>query len=306
MIASVYPSLVEFFNSVYRPRRLLGCSPATVKHYQVAIRHLNRFFGHPATLEDIADEDRVTEFMEWFSVGRKPATIATQRSQMVALLSYAHRRGLIAIVPDIPRVPQLYRAPNSYTVEEVDRLVKAARDASGEICGIPASFYWVANFLIVYDTGVRTRALWAIELPHLRLDVPVIVFPPENMKNRKGQILRVAPSTAKIIMRTLAVPRRRLFPEHWCEATRYRKAKVFFEAAGLPYGRHDLYQRLRRTNGTMTHAKGGDATAQLGHSSDAVTRRHYLDQSNNIQAADLLDHPWADSILQADQQKRLF
>ena len=305
MIASVYPTLNDFFAACYRPRRLLGCSAPTIKHYAVAIRHLHRFFGRPVTLADLADEDRVAEFMAWFAEGRRPATVATQRSQMVALLTYAHRRGLIAAVPDIPRVSQLQHAPDSYTVTEVARLVNAARDAVGEICGIPASFYWMSNFLIAYDTGVRSRALWSIELPHLRLHIPAIVFPPENMKNRRGQIIRIARSTAAVIKLSLG-PRRLLFPEPWCLATRYARAKEFFRAAGLPTGRHDLYQRLRRTTGTMTHAKGGDATAQLGHSSDAVTRQFYLDQSENVQAADLLDHPWANSITEANSQQRLF
>lgn len=304
MIVSAYPTLENFFVSVYRPRRLLGCSAPTIKHYQVAIRHLDRFFCRSVTLADIADEDRAVEFMEWFSVGRRPATIATQRSQMVALLSYAHRRGLIAAVPDIPRVPQLQSAPNSYSVKEVHRLIKAAMGAEEDVCGIPASFYWTANFLISYDTGVRTRALWNIETCHLQL--PAIVFPPENMKNRKGQVLRVSPSTAKAIERILKPTRQILFPEPWCAATRYRNVKAFLTAAGLPHGRHDMYQRLRRTTGTMTHNAGGDATAQLGHSTDAVTRQSYLDQSNNVQAADLLDHPWADSIMESDPQQKLF
>lgn len=306
MICSAYPTLESFYAAIYKPRRLLGCSPTTDKHYRVAIRHLDRYFGRQTTLADIADEDRCADFMEQFSEGRQPATIATQRSQMIALLTLAHRRGMIAIVPDIPTVAQYRDAPDSLTVAEMYSLINAAMSAEGNVCGVPAQYYWTANFLIVYDTGVRTRALYGIETCQLRLDTPAIIFPPENMKNRHGMILRISSSTAAIIRRCLAPRRRLLFPEPWCEATRYSRVRDFFRAAGLPCGHRDLYQKLRRTTATMTHEHGGDACAQLGHSSDSVTRKHYIDPSHTIQAADLLDHPWAESIQAADRQGRLF
>jgi integrase len=47
--------------------------------------------------------------------------------------------------------------------------------------------------------------------------------------------------------------------------------------AGLPTDAKSKFQRIRRSHATHLHIAGGDATASLGHSSDSITRRHYLD-----------------------------
>lgn len=50
-----------------------------------------------------------------------------------------------------------------------------------------------------------------------------------------------------------------------------------FRLAGLPSGRDCKPQRLRRSHATHLKAAGGDPTLALGHSSEEVTRRYYLD-----------------------------
>ena len=303
MIASAYPTLESFFADCYRPRCLLACSPRTLRHYGVAIRHLDRFFGRKATLEDVADEDRLVEFMDWFSEGRASATLAKQRAHVMSLLTFAHRRGMIPSVPNIRPIRLMHRAPDSYSTKEITRLLKAAGAATGEISGIPAAHYWLANVLVVFNTGVRTSALFGIRITDINLTALSISFPPENQKNRRGQTLRVTAPAARAVERIYSTDRRMLFPEPWCEATRYNRIRRLFKAAGLPCGGRDLYQKLRRTTATLMHQAGHDATTQLGHSSDAVTRKYYLDTSLGVQAADVLP---VVELPESDPQQRLF
>jgi len=56
---------------------------------------------------------------------------------------------------------------------------------------------------------------------------------------------------------------------------------VRIEAAG---GERFLMRDLRAKHATDFAATGGDATAQLGHSDQAVTARHYLRAPRRVQA----------------------
>jgi len=60
-------------------------------------------------------------------------------------------------------------------------------------------------------------------------------------------------------------------------STMYYHYERLLTKAGLPADAKSKFQRIRRSHATHLHLAGGDATASLGHSSDSITRRHYLD-----------------------------
>ncbi len=282
-------SLTEFFDSLYRPRRLLGGAQKTAEQYAVAIRHFGRFLGRSAAVADL-NEDRISGFLSWFSDGRKLATVWSARKNLMALAAYAQRKGLLVEVPDVrPIQRDSGEVPTAYTVGDITQLISAAQNVKGRIGGIPAGSFWPAFFLTAFDTGARWSPLWALEWKDYR--PPYILFRAEHSKSRKDQSLKISGQCIEAI-EAIHKPERRIIFDHpfSCRA-RYNHVRKIFIAAGLPHGRRDLLQRIRRTTATLMHRRGADATAQLGHSSDAITRRHYLDASNDVQAADVLPRP---------------
>ena len=153
---------------------------------------------------------------------------------------------------------------------------------------IPAARFWVAFFLILFDTACRFSAAWALRWTDYRPDVPSLLFRAESQKNRCDQLLRISHQTANALQAILDPPRVLIFPWelHW--TSRYNHIKRIFRAAGLPADRRGLCQKIRRTSLTLIHRAGGDACQQGGHSSPAVTVRYYLDPTTGVQGVDFL------------------
>ena len=293
--------LALFFSQVYRPRRLIGCAQSTLAHYAVLLRHLDRFLHRPALLSDL-NEEILSAFLLWFCEGRSLITVQKERSRLLALAGYAQKKGLLSAVPDVMTIRAYSRVPEAYSKEQIARLVAAAREMSGEICGIPASLFFVALFLVAYDTAARSGAIWSLAWTDYRPDLPGLLFRAEVQKQKADQLLKISEQTREAILRI----RRPIFPRIFMwplsESMRYYWVRKILKLAGLPHGRRDQLQRIRRTSLTMFHNLGGDATRQAGHSTDAVTRKHYLDPSQQVHAADVLPRP----IFPDDRQLRLF
>jgi len=82
MIAPAYPTLLSFFDGLYRPRRLMSGSAKTTQQYHVAIRHFSRFLDRDAMVTDL-DEDRLFEILEWFHQG-PPALHRLERAKSIS------------------------------------------------------------------------------------------------------------------------------------------------------------------------------------------------------------------------------
>lgn len=160
MIASAYGSLADFLQSAYAPRKFL--SEQTVAKYEITLRHYGRFLGRSAEIADL-DEDRIAEFLSDFRRDHQSWTVVTARKHLQALGTYAHRKGLLNDAPDVVRVPLHERLPQAYTIDEIGRLVQAARHVQGMFSGVPGRLFFPALFLVAYDTGGRSGAIWQLE-----------------------------------------------------------------------------------------------------------------------------------------------
>jgi len=181
--------------------------------------------------------------------------------------------------------------------------VAAAQHIRGSFSGVLGSLFFPALFLLAYDTGGRSGVIWSLEWADYRPEIPAVLFRAERQKQRRDQLIKISEQTKTAIERIKAPERRLIFDLGRGWQMRYYYVKKCLKAAGLPHGRNDQLKRIRKTTLSMMHSLGGDATAQAGHSSDAVTRKHYLDISNQKQAADLLLRP---TISGNDSQLRLF
>lgn len=59
----------------------------------------------------------------------------------------------------------------------------------------------------------------------------------------------------------------------------FLRINKLLKLAGLPPGRRNQTQRIRRSHLSYWQASGGDAAARANHSSPSVTWKHYLDRS---------------------------
>jgi integrase len=288
VIRSAYPTLSAFFAEFYRPRRLLDGSPLTLQQYAVTLRKFSAFLGRPAQITDL-DEDRLTEFLSTLTGHLSACSVNSARKHLLALANFANRKGFLAEAPDVAKVRLPKRIPVAYTAEQIGQLLSACRDIKGLINGVPGTLFWSAAFLVLYDTGIRAGPLWLLTWGDWQ--PPSLLVRAETQKHKADQLLRVREQTAEAIEAIRQPPRDRIFDWPYSDRIKYVRIKRIFKSAGLPHGRRDLCQRIRRTTATLMHDAGADATTQLGHSSDRITREHYLDQSHTVQAADVLPEP---------------
>jgi len=253
----------------------------------------------PAMVSDLTDET-IAGFLAWYSSQRLyrwskrmpvPRTVNKLRDQLLALAKLAQQKGLLREVPDVRSLPEYHHTPEAYNPADINALLVACRALPHSYCGIPAGLYWQAAILVSYDTGIRSGTLWQLQLTDVSLSSRSIRFRAETQKNRQAQILRIHSQTVAAIHKIWQPEREPLFPWAAHPQTRINHYRKILIAAGLPTGRMEMMHKLRRTTATLMHNAGGDATQQLGHSSDAVTRRSYIAPDLSQQACDLLPRP---------------
>jgi integrase len=289
--------VLAFFESVYLPQRLVGRSPGTIKLYRLAIGQFANFLGRQPTLGDL-NSPTVVGFLAWHSrQSRVSSAAATNslRNRILPLWNFAARCGLVSTWPAVPKLPEPQRIPTAWTLDQLRSLLGAARGVPGEIAGIPAAAFWETLILLLYDTGLRSGAAFRLRWEWFDEQAASLYVPAEIQKDRQDLLLRVSLQTAAALAAIRQPSRELIFPWPRDPSLRFLAFRRILQAAGLPHGRRDLYQRLRRTTATLGRFYGGsqgfDPTAQLGHSSDMVTRRHYLAPTYQVQAADVLPRP---------------
>lgn len=274
--------------------RHLGCAPRTWQQYEATLRRFDRYLLRPATVADLT-EDTVVGFLSQVAQTDSPATVATKRAHLLALWQWAARRHLTAEWPDLPAVRPPRRIPTAWSMEQLRSLLVACRGASGLVSGIPASLFWQALVLLLFDTGLRATAAWALRRAEVDLGERTVYVRAETQKQKADQLVRFSPQTGTALSEIWEPPRLLLFPWDRSQRMRYIEYDRLLQRAGLPHGPRDKFQRIRRTTATLGQqygrAAGFDPSRQLGHSSPEITRRHYLAPTIEVQAADVLPRP---------------
>ncbi len=68
-----------------------------------------------------------------------------------------------------------------------------------------------------------------------------------------------------------------VLPWHLTQPSLFDHFGMILKRAGLPHGRRDKFQRLRRMVASFLTAAGGNASLCLGPSSQQITQQNYLD-----------------------------
>lgn len=268
-------TLITFLETVYVPLRLRGRSHESVRLLRHAITQFSRWLGRPATLEDL-DDLVVSQWLAKMAEKKSPNSVARERSGILAIWNLAQGRGLVKLRPTV--APELvpHHVPRAFTTDELVRLAAAAGMASGWVGPVPAAAFFKALVAVGLETGERINAI--LNTPRHCWVRPTLTVPAGVRKGRaQERVYELSPEASDLVD---AVSRHEGPTVFWWIAsdTALRKRwKTITRRAGLGDGRDVQFHALRRSTASHLAAAGLDATAFLGHSSDRITRRSYLD-----------------------------
>lgn len=266
-------------------------SAETVRLIGVVARNFGRFLGRDPLAADLTDSNIRAFVAARRQAGRSLATIDGEVAKLMAVAKYAALRGFVS--PPTMRVPKSATpAPQAFLRGQLRRLWRSAYRSQAAIAGVPGCAYWPALLDLLWDSGERIRAIYQIERADIDLAGRWVTF-----RRRKGG----GRTLVKRIRRTTANNLRRLLQASTldrpfagvCMGTIYNQYHHLLADAGLPTDRHSKFHCLRKSHASYLHVAGGDSRESLGHSSDAVTVRHYFDSriTGKRQPIDLLFDP---------------
>jgi hypothetical protein len=270
--------LLDFVQNVYRPLRLRGRSPETVRLYACTVRAFGRFLGHAPTLDDLADELTLSRFVDDRTSTRSPYTAEKERTQLVALARLANERRMIAALPACPPVVLPDRIATAWSADEMRRLYAAAASTPGTVAGVPAGLWWSSLVRCAWESGERIGAL--LEVRHEHYQRPDLAIPGELRKGRRrGRVYELTPGTCDQLDALLAAHQGpAVWP--WPHAHTYvwDRLRTILRRAGLARRRVAFHQ-IRRSAISHLAAVEGEAAAVAfaGHASGATTRTWYID-----------------------------
>lgn len=267
-------TLQQLFDDYYRPLRLRGRSPETLRLYGCTIGNFGRFLERPATIDDLEDLT-LSRYVEHRGTVCSPYTAEKERSQLMALARLAWERRLIPVLPNCPPGVLPERVPHAWTVDEIRRVHQAAAEMPGQVGQISAGIWWPALLQLLWESGERIGA--AMKAKWANYSRPHLLLPAEARKGRRRDRLHVLTDrTCDRIEMAHQAGREELL---WWPGDRlyiYAKLHKLLKAAGVD-GKNIAFHQLRRTGASHLAAAGGDATAFLDHASPRTTQRWYLD-----------------------------
>ena len=262
----------------YLPERLARRSDQTKKHYRLSLENLDTFLGHPARLGDLTDRN-VAGMLTWLvDSGRCPRTANNRRDYLLAFWRWCARKNLVDEWPDIDPLAEPKTIPRAWTAEQLERLLRACGEQEGRLAGISASTWWTALHGVFWDSGERTGAVLQLRLEDYDPATGELFVPAEIRKNPVDKLYILTDPTRAELAKMLTPERDLLFAFPFCLGTFYNHYTKLLKSAGLPHGRRDKPQKMRRSFASHLEAAGGNATEALGHSARSVTINSYLDE----------------------------
>jgi site-specific recombinase XerD len=271
-------TLRDFLHSIYVPLRLRGRSHNSVRLLEHAIRQYGKFLRRDATLEDF-DDLTVSQFLAHRGAKLSPYSVERERSGLLALWRLAADRRLVDTRPCVQAELLPERTPRAFTVAELERLYAAAEDTPGWIGPVAAGAFWPAVLMALYESGERIEAM--LHVPKSCYTAPFLRVPASVRKGKRTErIYEFSADTCRLVEIAARHDAATLFLWPMDPSGIYNHFHKITGRAGLGTGRDVMFHCLRRTTASHLAAATGSvdaATKYLGHSSDRVTRRSYID-----------------------------
>ena len=240
----------------------VGASAGYLEQLEVFTRRL------PWHVESITQEmvdDYLTEALGVLS----PATVANHRRMLRTLLVEAQRLGMnTCILHRFRRVKVPPPVPRAWSLTEIRQLVDAARETPGHFRDLKKSSFLEAWFLSAYATGLRAGDLIEIRWDQIRGRRLYV-------RQNKTSTLHVAVFTDEALAACKAMPKRaRIFGDFAALNTIQQWVAQCAKRAGLA----GSTKTLRRSAATYAKVCGMSPKQRLGHLTDGLAERHYVDQ----------------------------
>lgn len=271
---------------------LHGLKGRTIELIDQTIDRLMDFLGREPTLDDL-DDMTVARFARWRAStplrGRlpAPATVRKDLSHLTAIWNHAARKrmkrsdGQLLEFPSLPRglvkVPR--KAPKGYTLDEIGRMMEAAKNRLARVGPMPGWVFWPTLILAAWETGARIGSLLGVQWQDL--SAAEVYFRPENYKGGIKSITRpISADLSAQLEPHRKEPADLVWP--WMD---YRRKNSIFQALRMICHEADVTPRgfhaIRKAAGSYVAAAGGESAAQqfLAHENARTTRAHYLDPS---------------------------
>jgi integrase len=229
-------------------------------------------------LEDF-DDLTVSQFLSHRGATLSPYSVERERSGLLALWRLAADRRLVDLRPCVQAELLPERIPRAFTVAELERLYAAAEDTPGWIGPVAAGAFWTAAIMALYESGERIEAM--LNAPKSGYTAPFLRVPASIRKGKRTpRIYEFSADTCRLVEIAAKHDAATLFLWPMDPSGIYNHFHKITHRAGLGSGRDVMFHCIRRTTASHLAAATGSvdaATAYLGHSSDRITRRSYID-----------------------------
>ena len=260
---------------------LMNLSDRSVVLYGHTIDKMQEFLGREPMVADLEDVT-VSKFLKWRGTnvarGRlvSPHTVAKDRSQLLAIWNWACKKKLHpGEWPGLPRQKKVKRTPTAYTLEEMSKLVRAAKARRGRMSGLPAAWWWGTILQTAWQTGCRIGELLSLRWSEVDTSKCRLLFLAETRKGREQDLIAsITPELAAELESRRGSPDALVWPRTGHPLSHYASMRLLCKTAGVP---SRAFHAIRKASASYVAAAGGDATAHLGHADPAMTRGHYLD-----------------------------
>jgi integrase len=271
-------TVAGFLESVYLVENF-GLSSGYVTELRRAILQFSAQVGHEVPLTELSPT-LVCRFLESLLLaGCSPTTVNNKRRMLLTIWRAAHRAKM-ACRPSARRIKKMVEPvpiPTAWTPVECGRIFAACQTLPGSVADLLKGQWWLSLFLTVYSTGERIRAIRNVLTRDCDLDAGTLLLRWQTVKTRKNRLVWLLPESVEAIRSIHDPHREKLWP--WPHGKRhfFRQARKIIESAGVPCPKSDgknLFQRMRRTSGSLIEAAGGDGARHLGNSRE-VFEKHY-------------------------------
>jgi integrase len=269
-----------------------GLSVSTIGLVNDLLGHMSRCRGQTAVRE--LNDELLYELRDYFLTqiadGEMGAANANKNlRQLKAVGNHAFKERLLkAKLTFNAFLPETKPQPKALSPEEYWRIGDAARKVNGFVGRVPAGLWWYAWYLTMSRIGNRLTALMLSERGDYQHGV--LHLKAENQKQDEDQRLELPVYARPAIEDLLAAhDEPRLFPWPYDRAQPGRRStwkrlfthfrQKILVPAGITLKPGVLTRVFRQTVATRIDSLGGDASLQLGHSSQAITDKYYKDKS---------------------------
>lgn len=252
--------LLHDFAKRYATR--IGAKPGYLEQLLVFTKRL------PWQVEEMTTE-MVDDYLTDALTNLAPNTVANHRRMLTTLMAEARRLGMNVCIADrFRRVKVPAPMPVAWSLTEIKHLVEAARKTPGHFRDLQKSVFLEAWFLTAYATGLRSGDLTDIRWDQLRGRRIYV-------RQSKTSTPHVAVFTDEALSACRALPKKvRIFGDFAALNTIQQWVAGCVERAGLS----GATKTLRKSCATYAKVKGMSPKAKLGHRTEGLAERHYVDQ----------------------------